>query len=195
MIGQPKAAIIASNGIKTRREDNLRSKTQSTDLYEDGCRVVRAVADPGFSRGGAWTLQGGREHAKFSRKLHEIERIWTPRGGRASLTPPLDPPMQSNRICVARRAPGPQTACSLSVQSLGSSRTQGVATQLATESAKHVCMDDDYFSNGSSGDFELIYNLMSWGKLLDLLSFCFSHFVSSLIFLFFSRTVVNSIAL
>ena len=53
-----------------------------------------SVADPGFSRGGAWTLQGGREHAKFSRKLHEIERIWTPRGGRASLTPPLDPPMQ-----------------------------------------------------------------------------------------------------
>ena len=39
---------------------------------------------------------GGREHAKFSRKLHEIERIWTPRGGgRASLTPPLDPPMQN----------------------------------------------------------------------------------------------------
>ena len=36
---------------------------------------------------------GGREHAKFSRKLHEIERIWTPRGGRASLTPPLDLPM------------------------------------------------------------------------------------------------------
>ena len=46
-----------------------------------------------FPEGGAWTLQGGREHAKFSRKLHEIERIWTPRGGRASLTPPLDPPM------------------------------------------------------------------------------------------------------
>ena len=41
-----------------------------------------------FPRGGAWTLQGGREHAKFSQKLHEIERIWTPRGGRASLTPP-----------------------------------------------------------------------------------------------------------
>ena len=53
------------------------------------------VADPGFSRGGAWTLQGGREHAKFSRKLHEIERIWTPRGGRASLMPPLDPPMHA----------------------------------------------------------------------------------------------------
>ena len=56
----------------------------------------QSVADPGFSRGGAWTLQGGREHAKFSRKLHEIERIWTPRGGRASLTPPLDPPMPMN---------------------------------------------------------------------------------------------------
>ena len=46
-----------------------------------------------FPRGGV-NLQGGREHAKFSRKLHEIERIWTPRGGRASLTPPLDPPME-----------------------------------------------------------------------------------------------------
>ena len=53
-----------------------------------------AVADPGFSRGGGVNPPGGREHAKFSRKLHEIERIWTPRGGRASLTPPpLDPPM------------------------------------------------------------------------------------------------------
>ena len=53
-----------------------------------------AVADPGFSRGGDVNPPGGREHAKFSRKLHEIERIWTPRGGgRASLTPPLDPPM------------------------------------------------------------------------------------------------------
>ena len=48
-----------------------------------------------FPEGGAWTLQGGREHAKFSRKLHEIERIWTPRGGRASLTPP---PRSANAI-------------------------------------------------------------------------------------------------
>ena len=48
-----------------------------------------------FPEGGAWTLQGGREHAKFSRKLHEIERIWTPRGGRASLTPP---PRSANGI-------------------------------------------------------------------------------------------------
>ena len=45
-----------------------------------------------FPEGGV-NPPGGREHAKFSRKLHEIERIWTPRGGRASLTPPLDPPM------------------------------------------------------------------------------------------------------
>ena len=43
---------------------------------------------------------GGCEHAKFSRKLHEIERIWTPRGGRASLTPPLDPPMNGVLACL-----------------------------------------------------------------------------------------------
>ena len=32
------------------------------------------------------------DFAKFSQKLHEIERIWTPRG-HASLAPPLDPPL------------------------------------------------------------------------------------------------------
>ena len=52
------------------------------------CKYVVQWRIQDFPEGGAWTLQGGREHAKFSRKLHEIERIWTPRGGRASLTPP-----------------------------------------------------------------------------------------------------------
>ena len=48
-----------------------------------------------FPQVGACTLQGGRDFAKFSQKMHEIERIWMPgRGrGRASLTPSLDPPM------------------------------------------------------------------------------------------------------
>ena len=46
-----------------------------------------------FPEGGAWTLQGGREHAKFSRKLHEIERIWTPRGGACV---PHAPPRSAN---------------------------------------------------------------------------------------------------
>ena len=52
----------------------------------------------GCSGGSRIFPRGGREHAKFSRKLHEIERIWTPRGGRASLTPPLDPPMGWKKI-------------------------------------------------------------------------------------------------
>ena len=64
----------------------------------DHCRIDQwRIQD--FPEGGAWTLQGGREHAKFSRKLHELERIWTPRGGRASLTPPLDPPMLTDQCC------------------------------------------------------------------------------------------------
>ena len=40
-----------------------------------------------FPEEGAPTPQGGaptHDLAKFSQKLHEIERIWTPRGGRAS---------------------------------------------------------------------------------------------------------------
>ena len=43
-----------------------------------------AVADLGFPRGGGANSPGGAptyEFAKFSQKLHEIERIWTPGGG------------------------------------------------------------------------------------------------------------------
>ena len=50
-----------------------------------------AVADPGFPRGGDANSPGEAptyEFAKFSQKLHEIERIWTP-GGHASFTPLL----------------------------------------------------------------------------------------------------------
>ena len=54
------------------------------------------MADPGFPRGGGANSPGGGaptyDFAKFSQKLHEIERIWAPRGG-ASLAPPLDPPL------------------------------------------------------------------------------------------------------
>ena len=57
-----------------------------------------SVADQGFPRGGVANSPGEGaptyDFAKFSRKLHEIERIWTPGGGwGASLAPPLDPPM------------------------------------------------------------------------------------------------------
>ena len=47
-----------------------------------------------FPEEGAPTPQGVPTYkfAKFSQKLHEIERIWTP-GGHASLMPPLDPPL------------------------------------------------------------------------------------------------------
>ena len=50
------------------------------------------MADPGFPRGGGANSPGGAptyDFAKFSQKLHEIERIWAPRGGRASPAPPL----------------------------------------------------------------------------------------------------------
>ena len=47
--------------------------------------VKSTVADPVFSRGGG--ANSPCDVAKLSQKLHEIERIWTPRG--ASLGPPL----------------------------------------------------------------------------------------------------------
>ena len=48
-----------------------------------------SVADPGFSPGGGANSQNCYYFSHFCRKLHENERIWTPRGGRASLAPPL----------------------------------------------------------------------------------------------------------
>ena len=58
----------------------------------DGSRISpRGGREPSKGGGGVWT----HNYAEFSQKLHEIERIWTPRGGgglRPS-RPPLDPPL------------------------------------------------------------------------------------------------------
>ena len=55
---------------------------------------IKLVADPGFPAGGGadspWGGPPTYDFAKFSQKLHEIERIWAPGGGGgASLAPPL----------------------------------------------------------------------------------------------------------
>ena len=57
------------------------------DLRASDKKHAIAVADPGFPRGGGANSPGGAptyNFAKFSQKLHEIERIWTPPGGGAS---------------------------------------------------------------------------------------------------------------
>ena len=57
------------------------------------------MADPGFPRGGGVNSPGGEsptyDFAKFSQKLHEIVRIWTPGAGGARpkfyyVDPPLN---------------------------------------------------------------------------------------------------------
>ena len=52
------------------------------------CRST-AVADPGFSRG------GGVNTPNFPENCMKSKEFGRPGGGRASLTPPLDPPMYS----------------------------------------------------------------------------------------------------
>ena len=57
----------------------------------------KPVADPGFPRGGGTNPPKGApsyDFAKFSQKVHKIERIWTPRGARIPHAP-LDPPLQT----------------------------------------------------------------------------------------------------
>ena len=53
-------------------------------IYSNGSRI--------FPRGGA-NSQNCYYFSHFCRKLHENERIWTPRGGARPWRPPLDPPM------------------------------------------------------------------------------------------------------
>ena len=58
------------------------------------------VADPGFPRGGGANSPGGHQHTNlphFPQKLHEIERIWTPRGAARPSLPSLDLPLVSYR--------------------------------------------------------------------------------------------------
>ena len=59
--------------------------------------MTYAVADPGFPRGGGANSPGGAptyDFAKFSQKLHEIERIWTPgEGGARPKFYYVDPPL------------------------------------------------------------------------------------------------------
>ena len=54
-----------------------------------------SVADPRFPQGGGANSPGGvptYEFAKFSQKLHEIERIWTPGGAHPKFYY-VDPPL------------------------------------------------------------------------------------------------------
>ena len=74
---------IKNIGNENRRVDDMCSKSK---VYPS-----IAVADPGFPRGGGANTRGGvlaYDFAKFSPKLHEIERIWTPRGVRVPHAPP-----------------------------------------------------------------------------------------------------------
>ena len=54
---------------------------------------AQLVADPGFSPGGCANSQNCYYFSNFCQKLHENERIWTPRGVARPWRPPLDPPM------------------------------------------------------------------------------------------------------
>ena len=57
---------------------------------------IEVVADPGFPLGGGANSEGvpTYDFAKFSQKLHEIERIWAPVWGAHVPRAPLDPPLR-----------------------------------------------------------------------------------------------------
>ena len=100
-----------------------------------------AVADPGFSPGGCANSQNCYYFSNFCRKLHENERIWTPRSG-ASLAPPLDPPMHWD--CLFRYSfCGPNTPSFLACRTISAKwahpRLQGISGK-GTEGSKQKTM-------------------------------------------------------
>ena len=66
-----------------------------TTLFANEITMTTPVADPGFSPGGCANSQNCYYFSNFCRKLHENERIWTPRGGACPWRPRLDPPMHT----------------------------------------------------------------------------------------------------
>ena len=59
----------------------LQNHNQKLEKLPQMSEPSRAVADPGFSPGGGANSQKCYYFSIFCRKLHENERIWTPRGG------------------------------------------------------------------------------------------------------------------
>ena len=78
--------------LKSHLKVNLLLKLRLfIDLCSGGSRIS--------PRRGRQLSGGGRQHtifAKFSQKLHEIERIWTPRGGMRPKFYYVDPPLPCN---------------------------------------------------------------------------------------------------
>ena len=73
------------------RTREIRSTHGRYTSYWNAFLLTKSVADPGFPQGGGANSPGGvptYDFAKFFQKLHEIERIWAPRGGARPLCPP-----------------------------------------------------------------------------------------------------------
>ena len=77
--------IKGKNRPQRKRKENVCTLQIVLD-YETGSKITchiqsLSVADPKFSRGGAPTPKSANIFQNFFRKLHENERIWTPKGG------------------------------------------------------------------------------------------------------------------
>ena len=95
----------------SRREQEVQLKDGRNIVFRGATKEeIPGVESSGgsriFPRGGA-NSQKYYYFSIFCRKLHENERIWTPRGGaRPWCPPPLDPPMESMVRNCAKRGDG-----------------------------------------------------------------------------------------
>ena len=98
--------VLVIQFIPTNSSGKVFYTTTSKEMYCTECFCYYSGGSRISPRRGC-QLPGGAptyEFAKFSQKLHEIERIWTPGGGaRVPRAPPLDPPMVNYttlRLCL-----------------------------------------------------------------------------------------------
>ena len=81
--------VLFSERLHTKRMGRNRFSRVFSQL------LASTAADPGFPRGGGANSSGGRQHTilpNFPKNCMKLKEFG-PRGGRASLAPPLDPPL------------------------------------------------------------------------------------------------------
>ena len=87
MIGPSFSGCWKNNSFKNSKIGKSSVCVSHFNIFNCHIFLHISVADPGFSPGGCANSQNCYYFSNFCQKLHENERIWTPRGARVPGAP------------------------------------------------------------------------------------------------------------